>query len=243
MKRLLVLGALALAFCATPAQAILNGVPDGNAHPYVGLVTNGDNICSGAAISPHRFLTAAHCFAPGSPAIIIFDENARQPTQVAFGQYFPHPGWCGGCGNGLGGTDTNDVAIVYVPDGMPGPYARLTARNSVTSLPHKQAVTSVGYGIRVRAKNVTDEFAERFSATSQIIKAASFSAGEYIKLSANPGGGKGGTCFGDSGGPTLIGDTIVGITAFATNGNCAGVTYAQRIDIAQTRDFIDSFAP
>jgi hypothetical protein len=104
-----------------------------------------------------------------------------------------------------------------------------------------QQVTSVGYGIRVRAKNVTNEFAERFRATSLIVKAASFKSGEYVKLSANPGQGKGGTCFGDSGGPSLIGDTIVAITAYGTNSNCAGVTYAQRVDIPSTRSFIDSF--
>ena len=242
MKRLLVSMVLVLALGAGPAHAILNGEPDGNDHPYVGLVTNGPGICSGTKISPHRFLTAAHCFRPGSPAIIIFDENARQPTQVFFGQFVPHPGWCPGCGNGLGGTDTNDVAIVFVPGGMPGPYASLPDMGSVASLPHMQEVTSVGYGIRLRAKDVTNEFAERFRATSLVIQAASKSSdGEYVKLSANPGQGKGGTCFGDSGGPTLLGDTIVAITAYGTNSNCAGVTYAQRVDIPSTRSFIDSF--
>lgn len=242
MKRLLVITALVLALGAAPAHAILNGEPDGNDHPYVGLVTNGRGICSGTKISEHRFLTAAHCFRPGSPARIIFDENARQPTQVYVGQFVPHPGWCPGCGNGLGGTDTNDVAIVVVPDGMPGPYASLAAMGSVASLPHMQEVASVGYGIRVRAKDFTNEVAERFRATSLVIQAASKSSdGEYVKLSASPGQDKGGACFGDSGGPSLIGDTIVAITAYGTNWNCAGVSYAQRIDIPSTRGFIDSF--
>jgi hypothetical protein len=177
-------------------------------------------------------------------AMVTFDENALTSSNFTFGTFAPHPGWCAGCSNGLGGTDTNDVAIVVVPEAMPGPYASLPARNSVANLPRKQTVISVGYGLRVRPKDATNEFGQRFRATSQIIQAASSSSGgEYVKLSANPGQGKGGTCFGDSGGPTLIGDTIVAITAYGTNGNCAGVTYAQRIDIAQTRDFIDSFAP
>jgi secreted trypsin-like serine protease len=242
MKRLLALTVLALAIGATPAYAILNGEADGNAHPYVGLVTDFENICTGTKISPHHILTAAHCFPPGALAFVSFDEDALAGGFSAAGVFTPHPGWCPGCGNGLGGTDTNDVAIVVIEDAMPGPYASLAARNSVASLPHKQAVTSVGYGLRVRPKDATNEFGRRYRATSLIIQAASGSSGgEYVKLSASPGQGKGGTCFGDSGGPSLIGDTIVAITAYGTNGNCAGVTYAQRIDIAQTRDFIDSF--
>lgn len=244
MKRLLALSVLALAIGATPAYAILNGVPDGNDHPYVGMITSGRGLCSGTKISPHRFLTAAHCFRAGSSVDIIFDENARFPTKIYRGKFVPHPQWCPFCGNGLGGTDTNDVAIVEVSRKMPGPYAILPELGSIATLPHMQEVTSVGYGIRVSLKDVTNEFAERFQATSLIIKDGSNSSdGEYVKLSANPGQDKGGTCFGDSGGPTLLGDTIVAITAYGTSSNCAGVTYAQRIDIPQTRGFIDSFAP
>jgi hypothetical protein len=41
-------------------------------------------------------------------------------------------------------------------------------------------------------------------------------------LRANPGGGSGGTCFGDSGGPVLLGDTniVLGVNSFVTNNNC-----------------------
>jgi hypothetical protein len=239
MKRLLVITMLALALGAAPASAILNGQPDGDAHPYVGFVTNGQGICSGTRISTHRFLTAAHCFPPGSPVMVYFGEDARSPTEVYVGTFASHPGWCSGCGPGLGGADTNDVAIVYVPGGMLGPFADLPTMGSVASLPHLQEVTSVGYGLRVRPKVATIEFGQRFRATSVILKQESFKSGEYVKLSANPGQGKGGTCFGDSGGPSLMGNTIVAITAYGTNYNCAGVSYAQRIDIPSTREFID----
>lgn len=252
MKRLLALGVLALAVSASPAYAILNGEPDGDAHPYVGLVTNQPfvapgtaGLCTGTKISSHRILTAAHCFPPGapfgSPTVTIFPGPLGTPPQVVFGLFVPHDGWCAGCSGGLPGADTNDVAIVVVPGGMSPPYASLAPMGSVDRLPMRQEVTSVGFGIRVRLKDFAGEVGLRYKATSEIVQAPSRVSDEYVKLSANPGQGKGGTCFGDSGGPSLIGDMIIGITAFGANSNCAGVTYAQRIDILQTRSFIDEF--
>ena len=94
--------------------------------------------------------------------------------------------------------------------------------------------TTIGELRRYLRDESVDEYAEvpglRFKA---------WISDEYLRLSA----AQGGTCIGDSGGPSLVGDTIVGLTAFTVNDNCAGVTYAQRIDIPQTRSFIDSFLP
>lgn len=52
----------------------------------------------------------------------------------------------------------------------------------------------------------------------------------------------GGTCPGDSGGPNLVGDTIVGITSFGFNANCKGPGGAYRIDRAADVDFINCVA-
>jgi len=49
------------------ASAITDGYPDGNGHPYVGLMVAQDNTgkplwrCSGTLIAPTVFLTAGHC--------------------------------------------------------------------------------------------------------------------------------------------------------------------------------------
>ena len=65
MRRLLtVLAGVALLIrvAASPASAITGGRPDGNAHPYVGIVMTAEGgFCSGALLSPTVFLTAGHC--------------------------------------------------------------------------------------------------------------------------------------------------------------------------------------
>jgi len=49
-----------------------------------------------------------------------------------------------------------------------------------------------------------------------------------------------GICFGDSGGPILLGDTdlAVGIASFVNNGQCAGNAFAYRLDTAESLDFL-----
>lgn len=58
---------------------------------------------------------------------------------------------------------------------------------------------------------------------------------EYIKLSANPANGRGGTCFGDSGGlvflDTGVGLTVIAVTSYGTNYMCAGTGYYNRLDL------------
>ena len=51
---------------------------------------------------------------------------------------------------------------------------------------------------------------------------------------------KGGTCFGDSGGPNLLGGTnvVIGVNSFVANAVCAGNTYSYRTDTAQALNFI-----
>jgi secreted trypsin-like serine protease len=56
----------------------------------------------------------------------------------------------------------------------------------------------------------------------------------------HPGGGRGGTCFGDSGGPVLVDDSdvIVAVNSFVTNGACAGTGYSYRTDQQVVIDWI-----
>jgi len=245
---LVVVSALVLA--AAPARAILNGAPDGNGHPYVGLVTNFNSVCSGAAISPTVFVTAAHCFDyAGEPVFVTFNpEGVFSETfeaDLVTGIWYPDPAFCIGCAPGLPGFDTHDLAVVVFDQPVDLPYfAQLPWQYQADALPKKSQVTSVGYGIQAREKKLQPgELFTRYAGVSTISPANGRLSAEFLKLSANPGQGRGGICFGDSGGPNLLAgtDTILSINSFVTNGNCAGVTYSYRLDTPEALGFIGGF--
>jgi hypothetical protein len=248
----LALAALLLAvFAAAPAGAILNGRPDGTDHPYVGLVTDLADDCSGFAISPTVVVTAAHCFAaPGQQVFVTFhpegELSATFADDLVTGTWYPDPAFCLGCSPGLPGFDTHDVAVVVLDAPVTLPrYAQLPEPGLVDALPGGTRVESVGYGIQAPEREVgEDEVFARYAAVSDLSRArpAAFAA-EFIKLSANPADGKGGACFGDSGGPNLLAgtDVVLGVTAYGPNPSCAGVSYAYRIDTAAALAFINQF--
>jgi hypothetical protein len=255
-KRLI--GALAVAALlavVAPAMGVTNGQPDGNRHPYVGVMiqfipgTNFVSVCSGSALSATRFLTAAHCADPSLPVFVTYKNSPpfSLATDFTQGTFHPHPDWCIGCGPGLPGFDTHDVAVVALSAPRdPGAFAELPEANLVDTLPMRTPVDIVGYGVQgfIRGGGPPGQIFTftRYFAPSLLVQSNNVQSDEFIKLTANPAQGKGGICFGDSGGPDILTgtSTILAVNSYVTNGNCAGVTYSQRVDLPEILAFIDS---
>jgi len=174
-----------------------------------------------------------------------------------YGSYYWDPQFAIGAGGGLPAFDTHDVAIVIftaegcaVPAGRTGScgpipstatdgqYGALPAQDLVDTLAMGTPVDIVGYGVQnfTRGGGPCDgpctpqpgDVFTRFFAQTTLIASNNSISDEFIKLHANEGG----ICFGDSGGPDLLGgtNTVLAVNSFVANSLCAGNTYSYRVD-------------
>jgi len=242
------------------AAAVTHGQLDGNHHPYVGMLifdVGGEPalLCSGALIAPTVVLTAGHCTSGEGENVsggrIWFDSSVADPrgsggTSIEFASIYTDPAFCMGCGKGLPGFDSQDVGIVILSKPViDRGFAVLPSPGFVDALPMKSEVTIVGYGTQTQTRGIPPHEwqldGNRYFAPTQLFQSNDVFKAEFIKLSANPSQGKGGICFGDSGGPDLVGNIIVGVNAFVVTLQCTGVTYSSRVDTPDALAFINSF--
>lgn len=177
----------------------------------------------------------------------------------AGGTPHPSPGFCTGCGPGLPRFAHRDLGVVVtdaaVPTNVVSEYAELPAAGLVDTLANKTPVDFVGYGVQVQARIPGNQLPQpppffrwtgprvRLFAPAELVSGRFTHSDEFLRFTLNPGGGSGGTCFGDSGGPDLLGgtDTVLGVNSYVTNVNCAGVGYSQRVDIPEVLNWIMSW--
>jgi hypothetical protein len=252
-----------------PAAAITNGGPDGGAHPYVGIMVADDaagNVlwrCSGALLSPTIFLTAGHCTsAPAARATIWFAEDIEALPDFGTPAGYPFEGDVDGTTFTHPQYDPSafflyDLGVVVLDSPMDpsgsGHFGALPSLGVLDTIrgPHKRgALTAVGYGLQAINPVFFEGQRDRLSAILDILNTQGVFGvpkGTSVAVSGSGVGGdrsnSGGTCFGDSGGPQFLTgtDTVVAVTSFGLNGNCAGTGGGYRIDQADDLDWLDTF--
>jgi len=223
---------------------------------------------TGELISPRVVLTAGHGTYDTSGARVWFLKDIPRNPEGSKNKYpfggpdshhgtpYTNPQYRSVPLPGLPGFDYHDVGIVVldqdqaVPLDVVDEYAKLPTAGVVKTLSAKHPVDLVGYGVNyqmhgggVLPYDAWQWERQRQYAPALAVQTKSRMTSEFLPLSANPAQGKGGTTFGDSGGPILDGrtDVVLALNAFVTNSNCSGVTYAQRIDIPDILAWINSF--
>ena len=172
---------VALAVVVVPAGAVTDGQPDGNGHPYVGLMVAQDSggnplwRCSGTLLSPTVFLTAGHCTeAPAAHAEIWFashiDTDSHYVSKAAGGTGcdnaavtgYPCHGEAAGVPHTHPQYDPNrffvrDLGVVELSSAHPSSnnvYGRLPGLNQLDALQSqrgKQDVTFTAVGYGLQA--------------------------------------------------------------------------------------------
>ena len=243
------------------ASAVTDGELDGVRHPYVGLMVAQDEDgnplwrCSGTLISAMIFLTAGHCTENPAEHVEIWFASDVESGIPANG--YPYTGDAGGTPDTHPQYDPNafhlhDLGVVVLDEPVfMDEYGALPELNELDSLATEHGeqdltLTAVGYGLQQSFPDAAswkeNNQRVRMLARPHLVQINTGFTGDFSVLLSN-NANTGDACFGDSGGPTLIGETnvLAGVTSFDMNGNCAGTGGVYRVDRADDLNWLASF--
>lgn len=223
--------------------------------------------CSGSLISTTVFVTAGHCTESPAVSAVVFFVSDMEPDPSFYGVPDPGEFYDDTVGVGVRGSihvhpDYNpnafflyDLGVVVLDEEVEvASYAMLPDAGLVGTLAKGRKgteVTAVGYGLQAVSQNPvkpekTVAELTRYRAGLMIVNTKGVAGignlPDTNSMLLSGDAKHGGTCFGDSGGPSLVGDNVlIGVTSFGLNGNCAGVGGVFRIDRAVELEWIGSF--
>ena len=226
--------------------------------------------CSATLVSPTVLVTAAHCTtgtlgktavtfdsvvaeAPPSPLPVAADKAAGYTSaELAAAGYLSgtahtHPGYSGF-------TDLknwNDVGVIVLDAPVagiaPATIAPTNYLNQFTpNVLSKTLFRAVGYGTEVRKADSGPQTPTPMS--YPIVRRVADEPGQklmpqVLQVNGNEHNprGTGGTCFGDSGGPSFNGGYQVSVTSYGYTSNCRYLGGLQRIDIPIVQSWLAGF--
>jgi hypothetical protein len=226
--------------------------------------------CTATLVSPTVLLTAAHCTVDTvGKTLVTFDSviaeqppspfpNAADPssgyTQAELeaagylsGTAYAHPDYS----NFTDLANWNDVGVIVLdrPVTTIAP-ATIAPQNYLDAFAQPRLnstiFTSVGYGTEVRKPDSGPQ--KPAPMTYPLLRRVAEQPGQkltaqILQVNGNEhdNRGTGGTCFGDSGGPTFLGGYVVAVTSYTYTQNCRYLGGLQRVDISVVQDWLKTF--
>ena len=245
----LVLGVLGLAFLSTPAAAVIDGQTDGATHRFVGAVdiraASAPVVASGVLVSPTVLLTAGHVTA-------FFDRAGQTRARVTFDPVVSEAGtWYWGTvhTNPAFSSQENDPADLGVIV-LDEPIAGITPASLPTQdfleqfngKDHNDVILElVGFGTSFHVGDSNDHGLASYAGDgTRKLMHADFDNVEHGWAKLAPRDGH--VCYGDSGGPALLGSVVISVLRGQVNPNfCKGDIFEMRLDTAEHRAFLGQY--